>query len=104
MAEPYENPYNLPEEKEKYILVNAYEDIVSASVKELMQYIDMCRCEKCYKDACALVLNQLKPHYVTTKKGTMLSQMPKVTIKNYSELTIIVAKTLQVVKQSPQHD
>ena len=88
---------------EQYILVNAIEAIVMRQVAEMMQYIEMCRCEKCFKDACALVLNQTPPNYVTTPRGTMLSQVANTVIDRHMDLNIKISQALNFVRENPKH-
>ncbi len=35
---------------------------------------DICKCEKCEEDVKARALNQLKPYYVTSKKGEVFAE------------------------------
>lgn len=84
-------------------LVNITEELVKEKVKEMMASYDMCKCEKCYLDACALVLNVLRPRYVTTHKGSLLSQLSAANNEYQTELTVSVLQALMRVKESPRH-
>lgn len=86
-----------------YVVVNAYEELVKQNVLMMVEYMDMCSCDKCISDACALVLNQLPPHYVTTRKGELLSQIPQTMRDQHIDLTVKVVQALQMVKESPRH-
>ena len=95
-----------PEKAQKnmdYVAVNAYEELVRSNVLTMMNYMDMCTCQKCISDACALVLNQLIPQYVTTRKGELLTQLPEMSLSNHIDLTVKVVHALRMVKDSPQH-
>lgn len=97
-------PHQEAQEKNKdFVAVNAYEELVRNNVLSMMEYMDMCSCQKCVSDACALVLNQLTPHYVTTRKGVMLSQLPEMSTERHIDLTVKVVHALRMVKESPQH-
>lgn len=87
----------------QYQVVNAYEELVRQSVEMMIQYMDMCSCNKCIADACAMVLNQLPPQYVTTRKGELLSQIPRTKQDQHIDLTVKVVQALQLVKDSPRH-
>lgn len=91
----------------KYQLINAYESIVKTNVQELMKDEDMCKCEKCFLDVCALVLNSKHASYsrfVTTKKGALLAQIPEMGYVNKTEMTVIILDAIRQVKESPQHE
>ncbi len=86
-----------------YMLVNITEELVREKVGEMMASQDMCRCEKCYYDACAIALNALKPCYVTTEKGSLLSLLSAQHAETQTELTVCVLQALLKVKSSPRH-
>jgi competence protein ComFB len=93
----------MEERKESYELVNTAEQLVRKKVRELMPGFDMCQCEKCYLDTCAIILNQLASHFVTTRKGELLTLLDATDSQYKIDLTVYVLKALQKVKDSPQH-
>lgn len=88
---------------EELILVNVVESLVRAKTRELIKTMDMCKCDKCFMDVCAITLNRLKPMYVTTTKGELLSQISTFSSNYQSELMVEVLKALVAVKKSPRH-
>ncbi len=89
---------------DEFVLVNIYERIVMDSVMEMISFMDdMCSCPKCVSDACALVLNQMTPCYVTTRKGQLLSKLPQMKMENQIDISVMVVKALRLVKESPRH-
>ena len=91
------------EESGRYVVVNAYEDLVRQQVLAMTEYMNMCSCDKCVADACALVLNQLPPLYVTTRKGELITQAHQSMRDENIDLTVKVVHALQTVKESPRH-
>ncbi len=87
-----------------YVLVNITEQLVRKKVRELMEDFDICRCDKCYLDACAITLNQLESHYVTTRKGELLTLLEATGYQYKTDLTVYVLKALKRVKAFPQHE
>ena len=85
------------------ILVNAFDDIVRTNVRKLMEEIDMCRCEKCFLDACAIVFNNRYTHFVTTQQGALLAKVPVMNHGNHIDLIVEITNALQLVKNSPMH-
>lgn len=85
------------------ILVNIVEAIVRDKTAKLMKTIDMCQCETCYLNACAIVLNTRDPLYVTTKRGALLSRIATINYAYQTDLTVEILKALMIVKNSPRH-
>ncbi len=87
-----------------YVLVNITEQLVRKKVRDTMKDFDMCQCEKCFLDACAIILNQqLDSHYVTTKKGELLTLLDATGYQYKTDLTVSVLQALKAVQKSPQH-
>jgi competence protein ComFB len=80
-------------------LRNVAEGLVKEKVREMMPKYDVCQCEKCFLDVCAIVLNTLDPQYATTEEGYMFSlENP-----DYEYLSILILEAFEKVKESPQH-
>ena len=89
--------------RKEFILVNAFEGIVKDNVEKMVECMEVCTCEKCISDICAIVLNQLPPNYVTTRKGELLTRAPQGSNDKYVDLTVKVVHAIQLVKNSPRH-
>ncbi len=63
--------------------------------------MDMCCCEVCYLNACAIALNSLKQLYVTTYKGALLSKISTIGVGYQAVLICEIIKALMIVKASP---
>lgn len=83
-------PYNLIEElvkKEVSLLLNKYPDI--------------CHCEQCQADICALALNHIPPQYVTgTREVDMIRDM--VATKYQEKIVKAVNTAINQVLQNPR--
>ena len=88
---------------EQYALRNYWEDKVVERTKEIVTKLDMCQCEKCFLDVCALVLNKLQPQYVTTEKGILMSKVPTANAKTEMELTVLISRCAKMVSDKPMH-
>ena len=91
------------EEQGKIILVNTIEEIVKYTVDDIINSMDMCTCKTCRLNACAIALNNLIPHYVTTTIGTLLAKIPTEMINYHTIVLVEVTKALMIVKQHPMH-
>jgi len=88
---------------ELYQLINSYDDIVKLTVRELMNSTDMCRCERCFLDICAIVFNQGYTHFVNTREGELLKKIPDMNLGNRVEMQVQVMHALKLVKNFPHH-
>ena len=86
-----------------FTLVNINEELVKREAKSIMQTVDMCRCDKCYFDVCALVLNQMPPQYTTTQKGALLASIQHIKRPQEIDLMLLIAMACKMVKESPRH-
>ncbi len=91
------------EDHKSYVLVNITEQLVRKRVRELMPEMKMCQCEKCFLDTCALILNQLPCHYVTTLKGELLTRLDASGLQSNVDLTVYVLQALKKVGEMPHH-
>lgn len=89
--------------QDELMLVNIIEELVKQEVDELIKGVDMCRCDKCKLNVCAIALNSLPQHYVTTKKGALLAKVQDMGISYSTEVTVEVMKALMIVKKQPLH-
>jgi competence protein ComFB len=92
-----------PNETKEYLLVNITEELVRRKVKSLMAAADMCCCDKCYYDVCALILNNMPPQYVTTEKGKLLSLLNTTGSQFQTNLVVHATQAIEKVRQSPMH-
>jgi len=88
---------------DELILVNIMEEIVKYRVKDSMKEHGMCQCDTCYLNACALALNALKPHYVTTEKGALFVKIDETELSNSVTILVAVTKAVMQVKENPRH-
>jgi competence protein ComFB len=86
-----------------YKLKNYMEDIVKALMGEILDDINVCKCEKCRMDISAIALNNLPPKYIVTEKGELYLKLN--TLKQQFEVDVISAITHAaiMVKRNPRH-
>ena len=85
-------------------LVNMSESIVRDRLTYMLQNYDCCKCETCYTDMLAIVLNYVKPRYVNTHAGELLSRVYAGTIQNSIDTDIAIIKAIEIVSHSPHHN
>jgi len=80
------------------------EEVVLSLMKEVLEDINVCTCEKCKMDIAAIALNDLPPKYIVTDKGELYSKVNS--LKQQFEVDVISAltKAAVMVKRNPRHD
>lgn len=91
-------------ETPKYELVNAFDEIVKINVRDVQAMTDMCQCEKCFLDICAIVFNNRFSKFVTTRQGELLAKIPDMNQGKHTELIVAIAIAVEIVRKEPQHD
>ena len=85
-------------------LINMTEMIVRPVLTEALEEADCCKCERCYLDMLAVALNQLKPHYVNSTEGQLISKASNLTLQNKIDTNIAVLKAINIVSRVPHHN
>ena len=91
---------------QKYMFFNAMEEIVFDHVRSAIKHdAEMCTCEKCFYDVCALVLNNLDtPKYATSQEGALMSKIgAAMKMENIGVLSVEIIKAINMVKSKPNH-
>ena len=91
------------QDDESLILVNVLEELVRDRVDSYIKAMDMCKCEKCRLNACAIALNSLPAKYVTTTRGALMAQLAATNLEYQTSVQVQVLKALNVVKENPIH-
>ena len=86
------------------VLFNVIEEMVRRFVDENIVKLDMCDCEICRLNACAIALNALPPHYVTSKRGNLLARVSGEMLNYKTQALVETTKALLKVKENPLHD
>lgn len=83
---------------------NYMEEVVFSLMKEVLDDINVCNCEKCKMDIAAIALNDLPPRYIVSDKGELYSKVNS--LKQQFEVDVIsaVTKAAVLVKRKPRHD
>ena len=85
-------------------LINISEAIVKERLDYHLSNYDCCKCETCYMDMLALVLNYIKPRYVNTRKGELISRVDATSLQNSVDVDIAIINAIELVSHSPHHD
>ncbi|MGI6778178.1 MAG: late competence development ComFB family protein [Acetivibrionales bacterium] len=83
---------------------NYMEEIVFNAMKEVLEDINVCTCEKCFMDIAAIALNDLPPKYIVTEKGELYSKLNSLKWQFEVDVIAAITKAAVLVKRSPRHD
>lgn len=83
---------------------NYMEEIVFSLMREVLEDINVCCCDKCVIDIAAIALNDLPPRYIVSEKGELYSKINS--LKQQFEVDVIsaITKAAVLVKRSPRHE
>jgi len=83
------------------------EEIVRDYLKSILKtepsYVDICKCEQCIDDILAKALNNLKPYYITTKKGEIFAEYSSLETQHQAEVISEVIKAIEFISKHPNH-
>ncbi len=85
-------------------IVNCMEIIVKECLDKLLEDSNGCKCDKCRNDMMAIALNNLKPLYVTTEIGEVMTKVKTMDQQNETTVVVEVTKAINKVHKSPKHD
>ncbi|NSW90966.1 MAG: late competence development ComFB family protein [Firmicutes bacterium] len=80
------------------------EELVFSMLKNVIDDIDVCSCDKCMLDIAALALNELPPKYVVTEKGELYSKVNILRQQFEVDILTAITKAAEKVKEHPRHE
>lgn len=85
------------------VLKNIMEEIVIRKVDELIGGLGCCKCEQCRLDMASYVLNRVKPKYVVSLEGELLSKLDSLSVDYEVDIVANIVKAAQVINNNPHH-
>jgi len=83
---------------------NYMEEIVFNQMKDILNDINMCTCDKCLLDIAAIALNDLPPKYIVTEKGELYSKINTLGQQFEVDVVAAITKAAVLVKRKPRHN
>ena len=84
-------------------LRNYTEDAVRVYVERWLPEADICQCESCRLDVMAIMLNNMKSHYVVTDKGALFAQMTDFDPQTKIDMMSNMSLAIRIVRENPKH-
>ena len=86
---------------------NYMEDLVDQILMDILNnnedYKDVCRCDSCISDIKAKALNNIKPFYITGKKGEIYGEYFIREFQNNTNIVMEVVKAIECIKNNKTH-
>ena len=84
---------------------NVMELFVEMNLDQALQETpDACRCDQCRADIKALILNKLKPMYVSTSQGEVMGKLHAFDTGKQVEFLCCYREAVEKVMANPHHD
>lgn len=83
--------------------VNVMEELAARELNQCIDSLGICKCRQCRKDVLTLSLNRLKPRYVSSEKGKLLSALDQMSYDYMPEMLRALTESAEIVKKNPRH-
>lgn len=83
---------------------NLMEPVIEDNLSKVWKDMDCCKCDDCHDDIMALSLNMVRPKYVSTREGEILSRITEYSNEKSVEIIAILMKAIDVVSNNPRHN
>ncbi len=96
------NMFNIAENT---LVHNVMEDLIRTEIDENIVNLGICPCPICRKDLLALTLNNVKPKYVSTEKGEIITKAGSLASwEGRMKLLAEVTHYASMIKEKPRHE
>ena len=87
------------------MLKNYMEDVVSFYLPLVLKDFngDVCTCAKCLEDIKAIALNNLKPHYTSTKNERVYAKLYELNMQFQADVIQQLTRAVDKVSKNPRH-
>lgn len=86
------------------IVKNLMEDIVERKLDQVLPMLNCCTCEVCRTDILCYSLNRLKPKYVATSQGELLSKIDALSSSFDIAIVTEITNAAEIIKKHPRHN
>ena len=82
---------------------NIMENMVEDKLEQLLPELNCCTCDICKTDILCYALNRLKPKYVSTEQGELLSKVDSISVTYGAAILTELAAGAEIVRKNPHH-
>ena len=83
---------------------NLMEDMVERKFEQMAPKLNCCTCDICRTDIMCFALNRLKPKYVATSQGELLSRIDSLSSTFDIAIMTEITSGAEIVRQNPRHN
>lgn len=80
------------------------EDLVEELLVEVLNQMDMCKCQKCKNDIGAIALNHLKPLYGTSSNGRVFMKFNMLKQQSRADVLAEITQAAKIVAKGTRHE
>ena len=85
------------------LVKNLMEDMVERKLNHMMPQLNCCTCDICKTDIMCYALNRLKPKYVATSQGELLSRIDSLSATFDIAIMTELTTGAEIVRKNPRH-
>jgi len=85
------------------LVKNIMEDMVEHKLDMIYPQLNCCTCDVCKTDILCYALNRLKPKYVSTEQGALLSKVDSISFSYEASILAELAAAAEIVRKNPRH-
>ena len=85
------------------LVKNIMENMVEAKLDQMLPQLNCCRCDICRTDILCYALNRLKPKYVSTEQGELLSRVDSISFAYDTAIMTEIVAGAEIVRKNPRH-
>ncbi len=82
---------------------NYMEEVVFHELRDIIEELDVCKCERCKEDVAAWTLNRLPSKYVVTDLGYAYTKLNQLKSQAKADVIVFLMQAAEIVKESPRH-
>lgn len=86
------------------ILRNIMEEYVILTLDEVLDSFEGCKCERCRLDIASYTLNRVRPRYVATTQGELMSRLCEFDSQFKASIIKEITQAQAVISKHPNHD
>ncbi len=85
------------------LLRNLSEDYVMLVYNRIKDDLDCCKCEQCRLDTLSYALNRIKPQYVVSTQGELMSKLCEFDYQFEANVMSELVRAAGIIKKHPRH-
>ena len=85
------------------LVKNLMEDMVERKFEKMLPLLKCCTCDICRTDIMCYALNRLKPKYVATSQGELLSRIDSLSSTFDMAIVTEITAGAEIVRNNPRH-